>query len=112
MVADKAEDYAAAHVKVMHFIAYRKLGMQVVYDAFMEKGLEGAYEAWAGLPHSEAGYENNPRLRPSRLRAPMRNLGTLPKGEKTWAGQPHSEAGYENNPRFGSSRLRASCYNS
>lgn len=57
---ERVEDYAAAHVKVFHFIAYRKLGMQRVYDAFMTNGIEGAYAAWASLPHSENGYKQDP----------------------------------------------------
>jgi hypothetical protein len=57
---DNPEDYAAQTVKVFHFIAYRKLGMQRVYDAFMASGLDGAYSAWAALPHTEAGYQADP----------------------------------------------------
>lgn len=58
--ADKPEDYAAVGVKVFHFIAYRKLGMQRVYDAYMDGGLEAAQKAWAALPHDEDGYDNDP----------------------------------------------------
>jgi len=57
---DNPEDYAAQNVKVFHFIAYRKLGMQLVYDAFMVNGVEGAYSAWAALPHTEDGYKADP----------------------------------------------------
>ncbi len=60
VTADNAEDYAAQSVKVFHFIAYRKLGMQRVYDAFMAEGLEAAYSAWAELPHTEDGYKADP----------------------------------------------------
>lgn len=60
--ADKADDYASVHVKVIHFIAYRKLGMQDVYDAYMADGLQGAYTAWAALPHTEDGYKADPRF--------------------------------------------------
>lgn len=60
MTPDKVDDYVAAHVKVFHFIAYRKLGMQRVYDAYMTAGLEAAYTAWAALPHTEEGYDSDP----------------------------------------------------
>lgn len=60
VVADNPDDYTAQSVKVFHFIAYRKLGMQRVYDAFMASGLEGAYSAWAALPHTEDGYKADP----------------------------------------------------
>lgn len=62
VIADRLEDYEAAHVKVLHFIAYRKLGMQQVYDAFMAEGLHGAYAAWAALPHTEDGYKADRRF--------------------------------------------------
>lgn len=62
ITADKVEDYAAARVKVFHFIAYRKLGMSQVYDAFMADGLEGAYAAWAALPHTEDGFKYDARF--------------------------------------------------
>ena len=60
MTPDLAGDYVDAHVKVFHFIAYRKLGMQRVYDAFMADGIQGAYGAWADLPHTEDGYKQDP----------------------------------------------------
>ena len=60
VVPDKVEDYVAAHVKVLHFIAYRKLGMQRVYEAYMADGLQGAYAAWASLPHTEDGFKADP----------------------------------------------------
>ena len=44
---------------MLHFIAYRKLGMQRVYDAYMADGLQGAYAAWAALPHTEEGYDRD-----------------------------------------------------
>ena len=62
VVADRPEDYAKADVKVFHFIAYRKLGIQLVYDAFMEGGLEQARKAWAELPHDEDGFDNDPKF--------------------------------------------------
>ena len=60
VAADQAEQYAAVGVKVFHFVAYRKLGMQRVYDGFLSEGLEGAQKAWAALPHDEDGFDNDP----------------------------------------------------
>ena len=60
VTANNPGDYAAVNVKVFHFIAYRKLGMQRVYDAFMADGLDAAYSAWAELPHTEDGYKADP----------------------------------------------------
>ena len=36
--------------------AWRKPGLEVVAEAFLAEGLEGAYRAFAALPHTEAGY--------------------------------------------------------
>ena len=36
--------------------AWRKPGLEVVAKAFLADGLEGAYRAFAALPHTEAGY--------------------------------------------------------
>ena len=33
--------------------------MQIVYEAFMQKGLMCAYEVFAALPHKEQEYEDN-----------------------------------------------------
>lgn len=37
----KGDDSAA---QVLHFVAWRKVGMQVVYEAFMQRGVEAAYK--------------------------------------------------------------------
>ena len=37
--------------------AWRKPGLQIVAEAFLGGGLHAAYEAFAALPHTEAGYE-------------------------------------------------------
>ena len=58
--AEEPEDYKRVDVKVFHFVAYRKLGMQRVYDAFIAQGLPGAQQAWAALPHTEDGFDLDP----------------------------------------------------
>lgn len=45
-------------VQVFHFVAWRKQGMQVVYEAYMRKGLMCAYKVFASLPHEEDDYED------------------------------------------------------
>ena len=37
--------------------AWRKPGLEVVAKAFLAEGLEGAYRAFAALPHTEAEYD-------------------------------------------------------
>ena len=46
-------------MQVLHFVAWRKVGMQVVYDAYMQKGIQAAYRVYATLPHEEKGYSNS-----------------------------------------------------
>ena len=45
-------------VQVFHFVAWRKQGMQVVYEAYMKKGLMCAYHVFASLPHLEKQYDD------------------------------------------------------
>jgi hypothetical protein len=44
--------------QVFHFVAWRKQGMQVVYEAYMKKGLMCAYHTFASLPHLEKQYDD------------------------------------------------------
>ena len=46
------------HLQVFHFVAWRKQGMQVVYEAYMKKGLMCAYHVFASLPHLEKQYDD------------------------------------------------------
>ena len=47
-----------AYQQVFHFVAWRKVGMQIVYEAYMQKGLQAAYNTYAALPHEEDGYND------------------------------------------------------
>ena len=49
---------ATGHPQVFHFVAWRKLGMQAVYEAYMQKGLLCSYKVFAGLPHVEKDYDD------------------------------------------------------
>ena len=46
-------------MQVLHFVAWRKLGMQIVYEAYMQKGLMCAYKTFASIPHLEKEYDNS-----------------------------------------------------
>ena len=56
-------------MQVFHFVAWRKLGMQIVYEAYMTKGLMCAYKTFASIPHLEKEYESSTWL--SRSQAVM-----------------------------------------
>ncbi|KAK9816820.1 hypothetical protein WJX72_005362 [[Myrmecia] bisecta] len=56
------EQFEAVSTRAFHFVAFRKLGMQPVYDALMKHGIKAAWEAWVELPHSEDGYKDNPKF--------------------------------------------------
>ena len=43
-VDGQAAPAKSAGMQVLHFVAWRKVGMQVVYEAFMQKGIEAAYK--------------------------------------------------------------------
>lgn len=43
---------------MFHFVAWRKIGMQIVYEAYMQSGLLCAYKTFASLPHKEDDYED------------------------------------------------------
>ena len=49
---------AVPAMQTLHFVAWRKVGMELVYQAYMQKGTEAAYAAWAALPHTESGYNS------------------------------------------------------
>lgn len=56
---DNVADFVRIGTKVFHFVAWRKQGMQVVYEAYMKKGLMCAYHVFASLPHLEKDYKND-----------------------------------------------------
>lgn len=39
-------------------MAWRKQGMQVVYEAYMKRGVMCAYHVFASLPHLEKQYDD------------------------------------------------------
>ena len=45
-------------MQTLHFVAWRKVGMDLVYQAYLKGGTDAAYTAWAALPHEESGYNN------------------------------------------------------
>ena len=44
----------SSHGRLISLQAWRKPGLPIVADAFLEGGIEAAYEAFADLPHTEA----------------------------------------------------------
>ena len=44
LVCQQATSSKGRAAQVLHFVAWRKVGMQVVYEAFMQRGVEAAYK--------------------------------------------------------------------
>ena len=41
---------------MLHFVGHRKKALQLVHRAYMQGGLQGAYQLLSVLPHSEQDY--------------------------------------------------------
>ena len=42
--------------QVLHFVGHRKKALRLVHQAYMQGGLQGAYQLLSVLPHSEQDY--------------------------------------------------------
>ena len=43
-------------MQVLHFVGHRKKALRLVHRAYMQGGLQGAYQLLSVLPHSEQDY--------------------------------------------------------
>ena len=98
-------------MQVLHFVAWRKVGMQVVYDAFMQKGIEGAYKVRSQFTQCDASFAAAAAAaacKPADLQGSRHRLllqlqapwqGSIPRAlacEQVYATLPHEEKGYSN----------------
>ena len=54
---------------MLHFVGHRKKALRLVHQAYMQGGLQGAYQLLSVLPHSEQDYAELDIPRPGGLPA-------------------------------------------